>query len=122
MDGSVSSWLSAIHLQEYVPILNRLGYDTLDKCASIKSKDALRGMGVTKVGHLNRLYRAVEKLRGEDSSSNTLPPNATITDYDATTKSKSLTLLPCKYLSFVLLMHVCTVSLTSVPVCLQPVI
>ncbi len=74
-DSSIESWLEAINLPEYVPILVDQGYDTLDKCATIVDKTALKDLGVTKVGHVNRLLRAIEKLRGETNRATTLPPN-----------------------------------------------
>ncbi len=79
-DGGIESWLEAINLQEYVPILIDQGYDTLQKCATIVDKTALKELGVTKVGHLNRLLRAIEKLRGEDSRATTLPANTRLRD------------------------------------------
>ena len=41
-DGGIESWLEAINLQEYVPILIDQGYDTLQKCATIVDKTALK--------------------------------------------------------------------------------
>ncbi len=96
-DDSIGSWLEAIHLHEYVPLLISQGYSTLDKCATIRDKTALKELGVTKVGHLNRLFRAIEKLRGEESGAMTLPPNATLEAWvPADQKSKSLTLITSK--------------------------
>ncbi len=96
-DDSIEPWLEAINLHEYVPSLISQGYNTLDKCATIRDKTALKELGVTKVGHLNRLFRAIEKLRGEDSGAMTLPPNATLEAWaPADRKSKSLTLITSK--------------------------
>lgn len=100
-EESIRTWLEAVHLQDYVPVLISQGYDTLNKCATIRGKQALKDMGVTKVGHLNRLLRAIEKLQIEQNSA-TLPANATLNDWICEDKkSKSLTLIPstCKMLT-----------------------
>ena len=60
------------------------GYTTPEQCATIRDREALKSIGVNKLGHLNRLYRAIEKLGSEingggegrggiDGSSMTLP-------------------------------------------------
>ena len=62
------------------------GYTTPEQCATIRDREALKSIGVSKLGHLNRLYRAIEKLGSEingggggggrggiDGSSMTLP-------------------------------------------------
>ena len=97
-EETLSTWLEAIHLQEYVPTLLSQGYDTIHKCTAIQDKQALKDLGVTKAGHLNRLFRAIEKLRGESSGSSTLPPNVTLSNWTADErKVKSMTLLPSEY-------------------------
>ena len=71
------SWLTDLSLSEYIATFERAGYLTPEQCASIRDREQLKSIGVTKIGHLNRLFRAVEKLgsdlRGEGSECLSLP-------------------------------------------------
>ena len=80
----LSSWLTDLSLSEYVVVFANAGYTTPEQCATIRDREALKSIGVNKLGHLNRLYRAIEKLGSEingggegrggiDGSSMTLP-------------------------------------------------
>jgi hypothetical protein len=76
----LSSWLTDLSLSEYVVVFASAGYTTPEQCATIRDREALKSIGVNKLGHLNRLCRAIEKLgseinggRGVVDSSMTLP-------------------------------------------------
>ena len=58
----LASWLSELSLTEYTATFEGAGYTSPELCATITDKEQLKSIGVTKVGHLNRLFRAVEKL------------------------------------------------------------
>ena len=61
----LSSWLTELNLPEYIVTFEDAGYTTPEQCATIRDREELKSIGVTKLGHLNRLYRAVEKLGSE---------------------------------------------------------
>ena len=63
----LSSWLTELNLSEYIDTFEKAGYTTPELCTTITSKEELKIIGVTKLGHLNRLFRAVEKLGGEQN-------------------------------------------------------
>ena len=87
----LSSWLTDLSLSEYVVVFANAGYTTPEQCATIRDREALKSIGVNKLGHLNRLYRAIEKLGSEinggggrggidGSSSMTLPLSSSSRD------------------------------------------
>lgn len=61
----LSSWLENLSLSEYTATFADKGYSSPHLIATIRDKDDLKRIGVTKIGHLNRIYRAVEKLKSE---------------------------------------------------------
>lgn len=76
----LQSWLVGLNLSEYLDPLSQHGYTTAKGLASIVERDQLKAIGVTKMGHLNRLFRAIEKLRSngdvaEDSGVPSVPPS-----------------------------------------------
>ena len=85
------------------------GYTTPEQCATIRDRDALKHIGVSKLGHLTRLIRAIEKLGSEingrevggGGDSSTLPLSNSVHDGDvvggrsvALHQSKSATMTP----------------------------
>ncbi len=87
----LQTWLVGLNLAEYEDVLQSHGYTSPKNLASILERDQLKAMGVTKVGHLTRLFRAIQKLRsdgvgGEGSAEdgatsslgNSLPPAPTV--------------------------------------------
>ena len=76
MADTLSTWLQNLNLSEYETNFTENGYSTCKQCQNI-SKQELRQIGVTKVGHLNRLFRAIEKLRTDVGQSQTAGDNAT---------------------------------------------
>ena len=58
----LGEWLTGLNLSEYQDAFTKHGYTSSEVCAAI-SKEELKRIGVTKVGHLNRLNRALEKLK-----------------------------------------------------------
>lgn len=65
----LQSWLDGLSLAEYLDTLAQHGYTSSKNLASIVERDQLRAIGVTKMGHLSRLFRAIEKLRSEGEGS-----------------------------------------------------
>ena len=59
----LQTWLEGLSLAEYKDTLHSHGYTSPEGLASILDRDQLKGMGVTKMGHLTRLFRAIQKLR-----------------------------------------------------------
>ena len=64
-EGWLQSWLVGLNLSEYLDTLSQRGYTSPKVLASIVERDQLKAIGVTKMGHLNRLFRAIEKLRSD---------------------------------------------------------
>lgn len=58
-------WLEGLNLAEYLDVLGQHGYSSPNSLASIVERDQLKAIGVTKMGHLSRLFRAIEKLRSD---------------------------------------------------------
>lgn len=61
----LQSWLNNLNLSEYHQTLAKCGYASPESLAFIVDRDQLKAIGVTKMGHLSRLFRAIEKLRGD---------------------------------------------------------
>lgn len=61
----LQSWLDGLNLAEYLDLLSQHGYSSPKALASIVEREQLKAMGVTKMGHLSRLFRAIEKLRSD---------------------------------------------------------
>ncbi len=75
--SELQSWLVDLNLAEYGDILCSHGYSSPSDLVSIADKEHLKSLGVTKVGHLTRLYRAIEKLKtgsGTAMADNSIPP------------------------------------------------
>lgn len=62
----LQSWLGSLNLSEYVDVLSRHGYASPGSLASIVDRDQLKAIGVVKMGHLSRLFRAIEKLQSDE--------------------------------------------------------
>ena len=76
----LSSWLTELNLSEYIGTFENAGYTTLELCATIADREELKNIGITKLGHLSRLVRAVEKLRGEPSGEVLFPVGSTLSN------------------------------------------
>ena len=99
-------WLTELSLSEYVGVFANAGYTTPEQCATIRDKDKLKSIGVSKLGHLNRLIRAIEKLGSEVNGggsidSSTLPLSNNVRDgvtagrrVMTMQQSKSATMIP----------------------------
>ncbi len=61
----LSTWLENLNLSEYLSNFVNFGYNSSELCCTILAKHELNLIGVCKVGHVNRLFRALEKLRAE---------------------------------------------------------
>lgn len=93
MSSWLQSWLSNLNLAEYEDTLSQRGYTSPESLASIVEREQLKAIGVTKMGHLSRLFRAIEKVRSdmgtggegekaaalENSEVNSMPPRVTAT-------------------------------------------
>ena len=69
MEGGSDSllvWLNHLNLAEYHQLLVARGLVSRELLAqSVRECDQLTAIGINKMGHRNRLYRAIEKLREE---------------------------------------------------------
>ena len=107
----LNTWLTDLSLSDYVVVFAKAGYTTPEQCATIRDREKLKSIGVSKLGHLNRLYRAIEKLGSEINggggavdSSSTLPLFGSNSSHDgmvagggratALQQSKSATMIP----------------------------
>ncbi len=61
----LSTWLQNLNLSEYWSNFVNNGYNSSELCCTILDKHELNRIGVGKVGHVNRLFRALEKLRAD---------------------------------------------------------
>ena len=64
-DNWLLSWLTNLNLTEYQETFHQRGYLTPHQVSSIVERDQLKALGVNKMGHVNRLFRAIEKLRDD---------------------------------------------------------
>ena len=77
----VAAWLDKLGLTEYTEKFLAAGYTSLQQCNSL-SKDDLTAIGIGKVGHVNRLFRDLERMKADNeihspprsSSSSPVPP------------------------------------------------
>ncbi len=71
MDGArekLLEWLTGLSLSEYHAVLVENGlHSTRLLARTVLNADQLSAIGITKIGHRNRLFRAIEKLRGEET-------------------------------------------------------
>ena len=70
----LSEWLESLNLSEYVGLFTEHGYTASEDFLSV-DKSELRRLGLAKVGHQNRLLRAVDKIRS-DADVSTPPPSS----------------------------------------------
>ena len=61
----VAAWLDKLGLKEYTEKFLFAGYSSLQQCVSLSKADLL-AIGITKLGHVNRLFRDLQKMKGED--------------------------------------------------------
>ena len=92
----LTSWLTELNLPEYIDTFGNAGYTTPELCATIGDKEKLKSIGVSKVGHLNRLFRAVEKLGSELNGErittvpeDTIPPTESMNCETQTSKAQT---------------------------------
>ena len=104
----LSTWLTDLNLSEYAIVFANAGYTTPEQCATIRDREELKTIGVSKLGHLNRLCRAIEKLGSEINGGGrgggdnlTLPLSSSTHDgvaaggrVPALQQSKSATMIP----------------------------
>ncbi|CAI8037935.1 hypothetical protein GBAR_LOCUS21186 [Geodia barretti] len=68
----LTTWLESLSLSEYADLFTRYGYIQRHQFLNV-DKNVLKTLGLVKVGHQNRLLRAVAKLQSENSENSPLP-------------------------------------------------
>lgn len=58
-------WLTTLNLSEYQATFIQYGLNVPERLKSVVDREQLKAIGVTKMGHLNRLFRAIEKLKSD---------------------------------------------------------
>lgn len=58
----VAAWLDKLGLNEYTEKFLAAGYSSLQQCITLSKADLL-AIGIGKVGHVNRLFRDLEKMK-----------------------------------------------------------
>ena len=71
----VAAWLDKLGLNEYTENFLAAGYSSLQQCRSL-SKSDLSAIGIGKVGHLNRLFRDIERMKVDGDGEIELPPRS----------------------------------------------
>ena len=71
----LSSWLESLSLSEYVDLFTDHGL-TESHLLSHIDKNKLKALGLVKVGHQNRILRAVDKIRSEASEHDSNPSSS----------------------------------------------
>ncbi|XP_019855674.1 PREDICTED: arf-GAP with Rho-GAP domain, ANK repeat and PH domain-containing protein 1-like isoform X1 [Amphimedon queenslandica] len=77
------SWLRDLSLDEYSPLLSQHNLNTPSALNGV-TREHLKAIGITKLGHLNRLLKAIQLLKDAQSVTAPSPAAATNTD-DAST-------------------------------------
>lgn len=72
----VAAWLDKLGLAEYTESFLTAGYSSLQQCASL-TKDDISAIGIEKVGHVNRLFRDLERMKTDgEINTNMSPPRS----------------------------------------------
>lgn len=61
----VAAWLDKLGLTEYTEKFLAAGYTSLQQCNSLSKAD-LTAIGIGKVGHVNRLFRDLERMKADN--------------------------------------------------------
>ena len=62
----LQGWLTNLNLPEYQETFSRYGYHSAEGLAML-DREQLKAIGITKMGHLSRLLRAIEKIRSDSA-------------------------------------------------------
>ena len=71
----VAAWLDKLGLAEYTEKFLTAGYSSLQQCVLL-SKAELTAIGIGKVGHVNRLFRDLERLKTDGELESPSPPRS----------------------------------------------
>ena len=71
----VAAWLDKLGLNEYTENFLAAGYSSLQQCLSL-SKNDLLAIGIGKVGHVNRLFRDIERMKVDGDGEIDSPPRS----------------------------------------------
>jgi hypothetical protein len=93
----LQSWLDGLNLAEYLDTLTKHGYTSPKNLSSILERERLKTIGVTKMGHLNRLFRAIEKLRSDrEGVQDGHPGSLSLENRDSTMPNSTARKLNCR--------------------------
>ena len=71
----VAAWLDKLGLNEYTEKFLAAGYSSLQQCVSL-SKTDLSAIGIGKVGHVNRLFKDLDRMKANGEIENLSPPRS----------------------------------------------
>ena len=74
----VAAWLEKLGLAEYTENFLAAGYSSLQQCVFL-SKAELLTIGIAKVGHVNRLFKDLERMKGNSEVDTPSPPRSSST-------------------------------------------
>ena len=77
----VTAWLDKLGLNEYTEKFLAAGYSNLQQCLSL-SKNDLSVIGIGKVGHVNRLFRDIERMKMDGVGDVDSPPRSSSSSPD----------------------------------------
>ncbi|XP_062523247.1 uncharacterized protein LOC134197915 [Corticium candelabrum] len=82
--SAIAGWLSECDLEDYLPVLLENGYNSLAKCIRIDA-NSLSQMGITNAEHVEKLFGAVNDLKGRgirgSPSPGSLDPDQMVKDF-----------------------------------------
>lgn len=70
----IAAWLNKLGLNEYTEKFLFAGYSSLQQCVSLSKAD-LSAIGITKLGHVNRLFRDLQRMKAEGEIESSSPPS-----------------------------------------------
>lgn len=59
---TIQDWLNSISMGQYVANFDRAGYQTLKQVSAL-NEDGIKEMGVTLVGHRNKINKSIKRLQ-----------------------------------------------------------
>lgn len=69
----VTVWLEKLDLPQYIKKFLAAGYSSLKQCLTLSKAD-LSTIGVTKIGHVTRMFRDLERIKADgELESSSLP-------------------------------------------------
>ena len=71
----VAAWLDKLGLAEYTEKFLTAGYSSLQQCVSLSKAD-LSAIGIGKVGHVNRLFKDLDRMKTDGEIESPSPPRS----------------------------------------------